>query len=62
MQAFLRRNPAIQTQKCHRRDSARVNGASTEVIRPWFDHFYIPQIQAIKPENKGNIDEAGIME
>ncbi|KAM4054941.1 DDE superfamily endonuclease [Hirsutella rhossiliensis] len=30
MQAFLRRNPAVRTQKCHHRDSARVNGASTE--------------------------------
>lgn len=28
----LARNPAIRTQKCHQRDSARANGASTEVI------------------------------
>ncbi|KAM4054413.1 Tc5 transposase DNA-binding domain-containing protein [Hirsutella rhossiliensis] len=51
MQAFLRRNPAVRTQKCHHRDSARVNGASTEVIRPWFNNFFLPEILAIKPEN-----------
>lgn len=62
MQAFLRRNPAIRTQRCYHRDSARVNGACTQVIRPWFRNFYIPEIQAIKPENRYNMDEAGIME
>jgi len=62
MQAFLRLNPAVRTQKCHHRDSARVNGASTEVIRPWFNNFFLPEIQAIKPENRYNMDEAGIME
>ena len=62
MQAFLRRNPAIRTQRCHHRDSTRVNGACTEVIRPWFNKFYIPEIQATKPENRYNMDEAGIME
>ncbi|KAM4066856.1 Tc5 transposase DNA-binding domain-containing protein [Hirsutella rhossiliensis] len=59
---FLRRNPAVRTQKCHHRDSARVNGASTEVIRPWFNNFFLPEILAIKPENRYNMDEAGIME
>ena len=33
-----------------------------EVISPWFNHFYIPEVQAIKPENRYNMDEAGIME
>ena len=61
-EGFLRRNPAIRTQKCHHRNSSRVNGACTEVIRPWFNKFYIPEIQATKPENRYNMDEAGIME
>ncbi|OAQ61378.1 transposase [Purpureocillium lilacinum] len=56
MQAFLRRNPAIRTQKCHQEDSARVNGASTD------NNFSLPDIQAIKPEHRYNMDEAGIME
>jgi DDE superfamily endonuclease/Tc5 transposase-like DNA-binding protein/Psq-like protein len=62
MQAFLRRNPSLCTQKAHSRESARVNGATTEVIQPWFNRLHIPGIQAIKAENRYNMDEAGIME
>jgi hypothetical protein len=62
MQAFLKRNPSICTQKAYSRESARVNGATTEVIMPWFSHLYIPEVCAIKPENRYNMDEAGIME
>jgi hypothetical protein len=62
MQAFLKRNPSICTQKAQSRESVRVNGASTEVIRPWFNYLHIPEVRAIKPENRYNMDEAGIME
>jgi DDE superfamily endonuclease/helix-turn-helix, Psq domain/Tc5 transposase DNA-binding domain len=62
IQAFLKRNPSIRTQKSYSRESARINGATTEVIRPWFNHFFNPEIQAIKPEHRYNMDEAGIME
>lgn len=62
MQAVLRRNPAIRTQKCYHRDSSRVNGACTEAIRPWFNNSHLPEIQATKPENRYNMDEAGTME
>jgi DDE superfamily endonuclease/Tc5 transposase DNA-binding domain/helix-turn-helix, Psq domain len=61
-QAFLRRNPSLCTQRAHSRESARINGATTEVIRPWFNRLHISEIQAIKPENRYNMDEAGIME
>src|SRR5436190_20125014 len=36
MQAFLKRNPAIRTKKHTTIDSQCVNGATTEVIKPWF--------------------------
>ncbi|OAQ65585.1 transposase [Purpureocillium lilacinum] len=49
-------------QFAQRIDAARVNGASTEVIRPWFNNFFLPEVQAIKPEHRYNMDEAGIME
>jgi hypothetical protein len=62
IEAFLKRNPSIRTQKSYSRESARINGATTEVIKPWFNHFFIPEVQAIKPENRYNMDEAGIME
>jgi DDE superfamily endonuclease/Tc5 transposase DNA-binding domain len=62
MQAFLRRNPSLRTQRAHSRESARINGATTEVIRPWFNRLHISEIHTIKPENRYNMDEAGIME
>lgn len=43
-------------------ESERVNGATTEVIRSWFAKMAIPIIKSIKPANRYNVDEAGIME
>jgi hypothetical protein len=40
----------------------RVNSAITEIIKPWFQKLEIPAIKIIKPENRWNIDKAGIME
>jgi hypothetical protein len=62
MNGFLRRNPVLKTKKQFLIDSARVNGATTEVIKKWFQKLTIPDIKAIKPENRWNMDEAGIME
>ncbi len=61
LQAFLKRNPSIKTLRAKTMDSARVNGATTEVIRPWFQHFQLSNIKNIKPENRWNMDEAGII-
>lgn len=62
MDNFLRRNPILKTKKQFYIDSARVNGATTEIIRKWFQKLALPHIKAIKPENRWNMDEAGIME
>lgn len=62
MSNFLRRNPVIKTKKQHRIDSIRLNGATTEIIKPWFQRLEVPAIKVIKPENRWNMDEAGIME
>lgn len=43
-------------------DSNRINGATTDVIKAWFQYLALPAITAIKPENRWNMDEAGIME
>jgi hypothetical protein len=56
---FLRRNPSIKVQRSKSIDAKRVNGASTDVIRTWFRHLYIPEIRAILPENRWNMDEMG---
>ena len=62
MDGFLRRNPSIKVQRSRSIDSRRVNGASTEVIRQWFKHLAMPRITAIKPANRYNMDETGILE
>ncbi|CCF45332.1 transposase, partial [Colletotrichum higginsianum] len=60
--AFLKRNPSIKVQRSRLIDSRRVNGASTEVIRDWFKLLAIPEVKGIKPSNRYNMDETGILE
>jgi 4-hydroxybenzoate polyprenyltransferase len=62
LRAFLKRNPILKTKKQYRIDSARVNGATTDIIKLWFQKLHIPEIKAIKPRNRWNMDEARIME
>lgn len=59
---FIRRNPILITKKDYKIDSARVNGATTDIIKAWFRKLDLPDIKAIKPENRWNMDEAGIIE
>ncbi|KAK4122194.1 DDE-domain-containing protein [Parathielavia appendiculata] len=59
---FLNRNPVLKTQRAREMEHARVNGATTEVIRGWFPYLSTPDIKANKPANRWNMDEAGIME
>jgi hypothetical protein len=58
----MARNPILKTQRAQRIESARVNGATDAIIRPWFRYLTIPAIQAILPEHRFNVDEARIME
>ena len=62
MAGFLQRNPILKTKRQFYIDSARVNGATTEVIKKWWPKLTTPAIKAIKSENRYNIDKAGIME
>jgi hypothetical protein len=62
MAGFLRRNPVLQTKRARKIDSVRVNGATTSTIKAWFQLLSQPTISAIKPENRWNMDESGIME
>ena len=62
IQAFLQRNPTLKTKRFRNIDSRRVNSATIPIIKSWFQLLAIPQIQAIKPEYRYNIDESGIME
>jgi 4-hydroxybenzoate polyprenyltransferase len=58
----LRRNPILKTKRQLYINSAPVNSATTEIIRKWFQKLALPYIKTIKPENRWNIDKAGIIE
>jgi hypothetical protein len=58
----LKRNPILKTKKQFKIDSARVNSATSDIIKPWFNKLEIPEIKAIKLANRWNIDKAGIIE
>jgi hypothetical protein len=62
MAGFIRRNPILRTKRQFRIDSVCINGATSEVIKLWFQKLEVPVVKAIKPENRWNMDEAGIME
>ncbi|KAL5612103.1 hypothetical protein BROUX41_000349 [Berkeleyomyces rouxiae] len=61
-QNFIKRNPSIKIRRSRAIDSQRISGASTDVIRSWFRHLDIPEIKAINPCNRYNMDETGIQE
>jgi 4-hydroxybenzoate polyprenyltransferase len=60
--AFIRRNPSIGTKRARRMENSRVTGATRKNITEWFKILRQPEFQAIKPENRWNMDESGIME
>ena len=62
MEGFLRRNSILRTKRARNIDFVRVNGATTLIIKTWFQKLLIPVITTIKSENLYNMDESGIME
>jgi hypothetical protein len=62
MAGFLRRNPILKTKKQFRINFARVNGATFDIIKDWFQKLEVLAIKAIKAKNRWNIDEARIIE
>lgn len=62
IEGFLRRNPILWTKRARNIDSVRANGVITAIIKSWFQRLVISAIAIIKPENRYNIDESGIME
>jgi 4-hydroxybenzoate polyprenyltransferase len=51
MERFLRRHPILRTKRARNIDSTGVNGATTPIIKTWFQLLSLPTISAIKPEN-----------
>jgi hypothetical protein len=61
MAGFFCRNLVLKTKKQFRIDSTRINSATSDVIKQWFQKLEVPAIKTIKPENRWNIDEARII-
>ena len=40
----------------------RINGAISDILKAWFQKLEVSDIKAIKPENRWNMDKAGIIE
>ena len=59
---FITRYPILKTQRPRRIKNARVNGATTEVIKSWWFYLKNPVIDIIKPANRWNMDETNTME
>ncbi|EAQ88443.1 hypothetical protein CHGG_05062 [Chaetomium globosum CBS 148.51] len=59
---FFKRHPEVKTKKAKRVDYKRIEGATTEVIRTWFEKLVLPAIEDMLPEHRGNMDELGVME
>ena len=59
---LIRRNSIFKTKKQFRIDSVRVNGTTSNIFKAQFQKLEIPTIKAIKPKNRWNIDEVGIIE
>ncbi|KAI1006794.1 hypothetical protein K3495_g1425 [Podosphaera aphanis] len=62
VQKFINRNLSIKVQRCRAIDFQRVNGASENITRPWFDRPAESEIMAIKPCNRYYMDKTGILE
>ncbi|KAF7920907.1 hypothetical protein EAE99_007759 [Botrytis elliptica] len=58
---FLLRNPEIRTKRQIRIDNQCISNAITEIISKFFKKLNLPAIIYIKPENRWNMNEAGIM-
>jgi 4-hydroxybenzoate polyprenyltransferase len=61
MAGFLRRNPVLKTKKQFKINFVRVNSATSDILKAWFQKLKIFAIKAIKLENCWNIDEVRIM-
>lgn len=59
---FIRHNPEIKFLRVKSIESSRINGATTERIQEFFKLLALLIIQAIKPEDRWNMDETGMME
>jgi DDE superfamily endonuclease/Tc5 transposase DNA-binding domain/helix-turn-helix, Psq domain len=62
IEGFLRRNPEVRTVRGKPIDSCRLNGATINVIKGFFQFQDHPDVKDIPGEHRYNMDETGILE
>jgi 4-hydroxybenzoate polyprenyltransferase len=62
LRAFLLRHPILQSRKYQRVEAKRLRAATKQNIGSWFNFMGLPIVKAIKPANRWNADEGGLME
>jgi transposase-like protein len=62
IEGFLRRNPSIKAKKGIRIEKARAEAVTPDKIKAFFAILDEPLVQSIRPQNRWNIDETGVMD
>jgi 4-hydroxybenzoate polyprenyltransferase len=62
LRSFITRHPEVRSLRGKRIDLLRVNGATTDRVKAFFELMTIPTIKDIPPSRPYNMDETGIME
>lgn len=62
LRAFLSRHPLHRSRRNSRVEAIRLRAATKENVRSWFALLELPSVKAIKPANRWNADEGGLME
>ena len=59
---FLRRNPSLKAMKGTHIEKSRAEAVAPEKIKKMYAVFDEPLVKAIRPQNRWNVDETGIMD
>ena len=59
---FLRRNPSLKAMKGTHIEKCRAEAVTPEKIKKMYAVFDEPLVKAIRPQNRWNVDETGIMD
>jgi 4-hydroxybenzoate polyprenyltransferase len=55
-------SPSVRSRKFQRVEAKRLRAATKKNIGSWFDLIQLPIVKAIKPANRWNADEGGLIE
>lgn len=62
LRAFFIRHPMLRSRKSRRVEAIRLRAANKKDIGTWFALLELPIVKGIKPDNRWNADEGGLME